>query len=397
MEVNFPPDAELLVEALKSNSVSRDIEFVSLDFSAEEVRFIRDRIIEDLAKIKIEAEKKLVLMVRGLAKSIGFFGEAPPVLQDLNFVRDSYKSTVPHPILFVLPDYAINRLAKFAPDFWAWKSGLFRFKTPQATRDYAIEHTRNSTATIDPVATPEKQERIDLLHRLLMEYKPTGQQVAGENIQKYNNVLHQLGVAYLSQRNSVKARGYLEEVVKSVNGEISAFQAEVLNSLGETYYQQRKFEQALPYYQRSLSISQQLSDRRGETDSLFYLGNAYRRLRQFAKASDFYQQCLEIEKQIGARLSSAKTYHQLGMVAEHLRQFEQAQQYYQQALDICIEFEVRFESAKVYHCLGLLAKAQSNYPEAKTNLQKALEIYVEYQDEYWAAIAHQALEELSDI
>ncbi|NER29163.1 MAG: hypothetical protein F6J89_16390 [Symploca sp. SIO1C4] len=142
VEVNFPPDAELLVEALQSNWVSRDIQFVSLDFSAEEVRFIRDRIIEDLSKIQIEADKKLVLMVRGLAKSIGVFGEAPPVLQDLNFVRDSYKRTVPHPILFVLPDYAINRLAKFAPDFWAWKSGLFRFKTPQATKDYAIEHTK---------------------------------------------------------------------------------------------------------------------------------------------------------------------------------------------------------------------------------------------------------------
>jgi hypothetical protein len=55
--------------------------------------------------------------------------EYPPVLQDLNFVRDAYSTSVPYPILFVLPDYAITRIAKYAPDFWAGRSGVFTFKT----------------------------------------------------------------------------------------------------------------------------------------------------------------------------------------------------------------------------------------------------------------------------
>ena len=229
VEVNFPPDAELLIEALKTNPECWEIQFVTLNFSEPNLRFLRDEIIKILPTIERERDKqirqahckKLVLIVRGLEKSIGVFGEYPPVLQDLNFVRDAYRRTVPHPILFILPDYAITRLAKFAPDFWAWKSGIFRFKTTQATKDYAIAQTANAENAIGMtrLATPEEQERIDLLERLLMEYKPTGHQATGDNLRQCSNILHQLGVAYLNQNNPGKAREYLEEAVKLLNGE----------------------------------------------------------------------------------------------------------------------------------------------------------------------------------
>ncbi len=398
VEVNFPPDAELLIEALKTSPECRDIQFVILNLSEPNLRFIRDEIIKLLPSIEREPDKKLVLIVRGLEQSIGVFGEYPPVLQDLNFVRDAYKRTVPHPILFILPDYAITRLAKFAPDFWAWKSGIFRFHTTQATKDYAIAQTANAENDrgMIQLATPEEQERIDLLHRLLMDYKPTGHQATGDNLRQCSNILHQLGVAYLNQKNPEKAKDYLAEAVKLLNGEESAFHAEVLNSLGEAYDQQREFDKAIDCYQKSLRISQKLENRRGETDSLFYLGNAYLEMRQFQQARDFYQQCLEIEQQIGDRYSCASTYHQLGWVAQEMREYEQARAYYQQALDIYLEFGDRYSCAKTYHGLGLLAEAQEDYAEARANLQKALEIYVEFKDEYWAGVAREVLERLPD-
>ncbi len=42
-------------------------------------------------------------------------------------VKAQAATDVPHPILFFLPDYALTRLAKYAPDFWAWRRGVFRF------------------------------------------------------------------------------------------------------------------------------------------------------------------------------------------------------------------------------------------------------------------------------
>ncbi|MEH2364519.1 tetratricopeptide repeat protein, partial [Nostoc sp.] len=346
VEINFPPDAEILVEALKTNPDCRDIQFVTLSFSDANLRFLRDEIIKILPTIEIEINKKLVLIVQGLEKSIGVYGEYPPVLQDLNFVRDAYKRTVPHPILFILPDYALTRLAKFAPDFWAWQSGMFRFQTPQVTKDHAINETQNTERIIDRLEPPEKQERIDLLHRLLMEYKPTGHQATGENLRNCSNILHQLGVAYVSKIEPIKAREYLEEAEKIANEfQDSTFHAEVLNTLGESYRLQRQFDTAIAYYQKSLSISQQLQNPRGEIAALFKLGNAYLNLRQFTQATTFYQQCLEIEQQIGDRYSQAVIYHNLGIVAQDLREFEEARRNYQQALAICIEFGDRYSSA----------------------------------------------------
>ncbi|MEH1963554.1 MAG: tetratricopeptide repeat protein, partial [Nostoc sp.] len=353
VEINFPPDAEILVEALKTNPECRDIQFVTLSFSDANLRFLRDEIVKILPTIEIEINKKLVLIVQGLEKSIGFDGEYPPVLQDLNFVRDAYKRTVPHPILFILSDYALTRLAKFAPDFWAWQSGMFRFQTPQVTKDHAIHETQNTERIIDRLEPPEKQERIELLQRLLMEYKPTGHHPTGENLRNYSNILHQLGVAYLSKIEPIKAREYLEEAEKIANEfQDSTFHAEVLNTLGKSYSQQRQFDTAIAYYQKSLNISQQLQNARGEIAALFKLGNAYLDLRQFTQATTFYQQRLEIEQQIGDRYSSASTYHQLGMVAQYLREFEEARRNYQQALAINIEFGDRYSQASTYHQLG---------------------------------------------
>ncbi|HEY9603131.1 MAG TPA: tetratricopeptide repeat protein [Allocoleopsis sp.] len=435
VEVNFPPDAELLIEALKNAPECREIQFIVLDFPDKNLRFIRDAILDVLPTIPREANKKLVLIVRGLEKSIGVFGDYPPVLQDLNFVRDAYRKTVPHPILFILPDYAITRLAKFAPDFWAWKSGMFRFKTTQATKEYAIAQTLNAEKSIERLPTPEQQERIDLLERLLMENHPTGHHCTGENLRSYTNILHQLGVAYLTQRNPMKAKEYLEEAVKYVERE-SAFYAEILNTLGDAYTQQRQLDTAITCYQNSLSLSQNLENRRGEIASLFNLGNAYRELRQFQQARNFYQQCLDILQQIGNRYSCASTYHnlgrvaqelreweqarayyqqaldifiefgdrysqamtyhQLGIVAQELREWEQARAYYQQALDIKIEFGDRYSQALTYHALGSLAEEQEDYAEARANFQKALERYLEYKDDYRGAIARKALERLPD-
>ncbi len=95
----------------------------------QNLRRLKDAIVQRLERV--ETDKKLVVVVQGLEAAIGTdgVGAYPPVLQDLNFIRDAYRRDVPHPLLFVLPDYAITRVSKYAPDFYAWCSGIFRFET----------------------------------------------------------------------------------------------------------------------------------------------------------------------------------------------------------------------------------------------------------------------------
>ena len=394
IEINFPPHGELLIEAVKTNSPCDEIQFVILKFTDPNLRFLRDAIIQELAKIEKEANKKLILIIQGLEKSIGVFGEYPPFLQDLNFVRDAYKKTVPYPILFILPDYAINRLAKFAPDFWAWRSGVFRFKTLEKTRENAITQTLESHIKIDRVEPQEKQERIEILQSLLMEYKPTGEQTNDGNLRRYSNILLELGTAYISQHKPKTAREYLEAALQIAeklakealqNAEKLAdvnFKRQVLNKIGDAFAEEREFETAIDYYQQGLDIARKLKNRDYEGYALFNLGNACFNLRQFLEAKEYYQQCLEIAQELNDHRKQAGTYHQLGMVAQEMGEYAQARDYYQQALDIFSEFGDRYSQASTYHQLGMVAQEMREYAQARDYYQQALAIDIEFRDRY---------------
>jgi tetratricopeptide (TPR) repeat protein len=397
IEINFPPHGELLIESLKTNSQCEKIQFVILKFADPNLRFLRDEIVKELPKIEKEVNKKLVLIIQGLEKSIGVFGEYPPFLQNLNFVRDAYTKTVPYPILFILPDYAINRLAKFAPDFWAWRSGVFRFKTLEKTKENAIAQTLESNIEIDRIEPQEKQERIEILQSLLMEYKPTCEQTNDGNLRRYSNILLELGTAYISQHQPETAREYLAEALQIAEKLAGVnFKHQVLNKIGDAFAEERKFKTAINYYEQGLDIARKLKNRDYEGYALFNLGNAYFDLRQFLEAKEYYQQCLEIAQELNDHRKQAGTYHQLGMVAQEMGEYAQARDYYQQALDIFIEFGERYHQASTYHNLGRVAQKMREYAQARDYYQQALDIDIEFRDRYSQASTYYQLGRLSE-
>ena len=272
VEINFPPDLDCLLETLKNHSQCQQIQLEILDFSnCPDLRFLRDEIVQKLSEIERDGDKKLVLAVRGLEKSIGVVGDYPPLLQDLNFVRDAYQTSVPHPLLFVLSDYAITRIAKFAPDFWAWRSGVFLFRTPPAMRDHAFSQSLDFADS----GVPESQERIELLEQLLQEYRPSpGHPDTPTDHHTCNTILHQLGVAYLSRHELGQAEAYLNEAKKLARHR-KYLQAEVDYGLGRVYLQQGQLRKALRTLEACLDRFRQLGDTSREADSLNNLGIVY--------------------------------------------------------------------------------------------------------------------------
>jgi hypothetical protein len=181
IEINFEPDKRLLIEILKNHPDCQNIEFLILEFADPELRFLQDELIAQLKAFTPNPQKKLVVMLLGLEHSIGMTGSYPPMLQDLNFIRDSLLNTIPHPLLLVLPDYSLTRVTKYAPDFWAWRYMVFRFKTTTQVKEQVIDQTSQNRNLLESYTFPEKRERIDLLERLLMEYCPSGQVLTEEN------------------------------------------------------------------------------------------------------------------------------------------------------------------------------------------------------------------------
>jgi tetratricopeptide (TPR) repeat protein len=395
VEVNFLPNVEMLIQALQADPSCQDIQFEVMDFSQQpDLRFLRDEIVQRLPAIERHPDQKLVLLVLGLKEAIGvnLQGDYPPVLQDLNFVRDAYKRTVPHPMLFILPDYAITRLAKFAPDFWAWRSGVFLFQTPQVTKDYARAETLESDRRIGSSRRPEEPMRIALLESLLMDCRPSpGRATTTADLSTCNTLLHQLGVAYLSRREAAKAQDYLEEALTlAQQRDDAALEAEITQVLGRTLAEQRKFEAAHGAFQNALAQFRQLGNQRAEANTLFYLGNVELDLRNFTQAETYYQQCLAIKQALGDDYSTASTYHNLGRVAEEQRRFEDAIAYYQKTLELEESADYTYGIAASYHQLGMVAQAQRRFEDAIAYYQKALKICEEIGAEYDSArVLHQ--------
>ena len=403
VEINFPTEADIVIDFLKSHPQCEQIQLEILNFPDPNLRFLRDEIVKILPTIEWDSNKKSVLILRGLEKSIGVFGDYPPMLADLNFVRDAYSSSVPHPILFILPDYAITRTAKFAPDFWAWKSGVFHFQTTQIIREEAFtQFVGDERTNYQKYRLPEKQERIDLLERLLQEYRPSGTTIAKENITTCIDLLDELGVAYLSRREFIKAREYLEVALKvcQESGD-SNKKAIICHDLGMVAQELREYEAAQQYYQQALDLKIEFGDRYSQDKTYNNLGMVARKLRQYEQARQYYQQALDILSELGDHYEQAKMYHNLGVVAQELREYEEARQYYQKALDICLEFGDRYSQASTYHNLGMVAQELREYEAAQQCYQQALDIEIEYGDRYSQASTYGQLgllaEELGEL
>lgn len=290
-EVNFPPDVDELVAALGQHPDCQDIQFALLRLDDPDLRFLLSVLQEEVAKIQVEPGQKLVLVVRGLEQSIKTVGDYPPVLANLNYARGEYPAKVPHPLLLVLPDYAVTRFAQFAPDFWVWTSATLKFQAAPATirlvrpRAFVSPDVNSS----DPVV--ERPERIDLLERLREEYADDSE---------------------LSRQ----ARW------------------EALQQLGLEYQSVRQFTKARDFFLQSLRLSQDLENLPGEANSLYHLGEVLTDSGQFLEARLILQKALVIFKQLEDRHMQAGTYQHLGRVAEELREYEEAQRNYQISLGI---------------------------------------------------------------
>jgi tetratricopeptide (TPR) repeat protein len=379
-EINFPPDIDILIAALQEHPKCQAIQFVVLRFDDPELRFLLEAIKQELAKIEIQTHKKLVLIVQGLEKAIAYSGDNPPILTNLNYARDSFPVVIPHPVLFALPDYAVTRIAQFAPDFWAWTSATFKFQTPPETRDRLTSEVSNYSHNPNRYfAKLEQGERIDLLERLLQEYSEDKEASSRTRLE----LLNQLGKAHQSIREFDKAKFYFQQAIDlSCELENKRSEAETLFNLGDVYFDLREFKQARILLKKSLNLLTQIGERRNSASNYHMLGYVAQELREYGEARQNYQQALAIYIEFGDRYSQASTYHELGRVAQELREYGEARQNYQQALAIKIEFGDRYSQARTYHQLGNVAQELREYEEARQNYQQALAIKIEFGDRY---------------
>jgi tetratricopeptide (TPR) repeat protein len=376
IESNFKPDTDAVIETLQQDSSCQTIQLEVLNFPDPQLRFVRDLIVQALQNLQVAPDKKLVLIIRGLEQSIGMTGDYPPMLQDLNFVRDDFVKSIPHPLLFCLPDYAITRLARYAPDFWAWKSGLFRFQTSPITQANALAQTLDSEQIHGSLDLAEKQERIDLLQRLLMEYQPSGHEQTQANLKTCLNILNELGVLYRSQGDVVKAEQMFQDALAQLTDEpkLASVKASLLHELAYLYDDLGKPEEAIALYQQSLALTERIGNIHGRAATLHQMAIIYVNQGEVEQAIALYQQSLELKERIGDVQGKAATLNNLAGIYADQGEVEQAIALYQQSLELTERIgNVQGKAATLNNLAGIYAD-QGDVEQAIALYQQSLEL-----------------------
>jgi len=119
----------------------------------------------------------------------------PPVLGQLNLARDRFRD-LPCSLVFWLPDAALTCLARGAPDFWAWGSGIFDFLPQWVPSEKRAE------------------EQIRVLENLLSDYHTLGDGPTEQRARA--SLLVDLAALYRDTYRPQVARQRLEEALPLV-------------------------------------------------------------------------------------------------------------------------------------------------------------------------------------
>ena len=328
VETNFARSTDWIVAALKHHPHCQAAQIETITLDDPDLRSLREELQRIVPTISRLPDKKLVLVVSGLERAIGLSGDYTPFVATLNFERDMLAAQIPHPVILVLPDYAMTRIARYAVDFWSWSSGRFRFGADRGQVEVMRSQVWDPAGRLSSDLAPVKRERIALLEQLLMDCAPSGREVAAADVGNCLRILLELGASYRSLANYPTARAY---------------------------------------YQRALELAQEQGKRQREADALLNLGRALPWWNQALPAREYYEAAMEIYRQVGDRLGEANTLGGLGDYYFSETKYQDALDHYRQALAIVREIDDQYSQGRfLFYIARALAKLDQKFLAQQT-------------------------------
>ncbi|MCB1824838.1 MAG: tetratricopeptide repeat protein [Candidatus Competibacteraceae bacterium] len=268
----------------------------------------------------------VAVCVYGLENSLREQGEHSPVLGRLNHERDLLRQSIPAALLIWLPDFALDYVARGAPDFWAWRSGVYEFQTDSALwqMESIAAFSDHDAVSLDSLSWEDKQKEIVRLEELLRTSQALTRQ---DNQVKQTNcrLLSQLGFLYDSLGKQGEALDRYQQSLKLARaiGD-RAEEGMTLNNLSQIYRARGDYETALRYLEESLAIQRAIGDRAGEGATLNNLSQIYQARGDYETAQRYLEESLAISRAIGDRAGLCATLFNMGHVYLQKDEHQQA-------------------------------------------------------------------------
>jgi len=382
VKCNQPIQCLQMVERLKE-MLAAEADIITVNLK-EPVSSLRRAVLQAMESDSL-AQKKKAIVVLGFERSIPSEGSAP-ALDELNQSRDNFPKSFSSPFLIWLPDYALTRLAREAPDFWGWRSGVFEFSPEQKKTMDLLEKTMLQGAEEDRLSLEEQKEHASALEGLIADYREMDR--GDRENRALAEILHRLGKIRYLLGDYAAARKLLWqslEIAQELGDKSSV--SKLLNILGVLLAQATgQYDEARSLLQQSLEISRQLGDKRAMASSLQNLGSLARLSGELDEAQRLYQQSLEIAQELGEKRGVAASLQNLGSLALLSNDYDEARRLYQQSLKMAQELGDRRGLSISLHNMGDIAQYSGDYDKARELYQQSLEIDKKLGDKSGVAI-----------
>jgi len=440
--VNPPLIRKQTAEELKRSLDGKEIKVHSLELDSSHFDLL-SIIPEEVPSFCLrgaETEIRSVLFIFGAEEAIAADADTRRLFFDcLNWQRDKLRETIACPMVFWLPEFAVRILTLEAPDFWAWRSGVYYLEPePVGILKDIEELFKRGPSEYDSLTHQEKIKRLQQFKALLEEYEKRsfGETSESELLQTRFDLLQEAGIAALSLANYEEAKQYFLQGLKMAERlkdrghliltfvgltsislyqgdytSVNEYDAEILklaqelgndNIVARTFLflgaiagYQKDYHKADKFYKKSLAIGEELGDNELIALTLGVLGSLANVQEKYTEAKTFFEESLEINEEIGDKKGVVDNLIELsdlakiqGNIDEEIRRIGEAQV-------ISNEIKDSHRISKVLEKQGSFAEAQGDYQQAQKYYEKSLEIYELLGDKIKIATIYSILGEIA--
>ena len=277
--------------------------------------------------------QRMVLFIFGLEQSLYSDEHRWAALNVLNLNRERFRETFRCPMVFWLPQPALEIIAEVAPDFWSWRSGVYYLALEPDLIEDALDVALNPDLmalmhlTDDVIKQTLAKAQMYLekwsTHAREMKYLET---IRG-------HLLAKIGRLYLRLREYERGIGQYQrglEIFRQVGDEMGT--ACVLLELGRALGQRGRHIEAQSCIEESQRLFDDLQDYYRQASALHELGRLTYEQDDSTKASTYYEKILEIADYLDDPLVIGLCLGQLGQLAERVGKFGRAAGLYERAL-----------------------------------------------------------------
>jgi tetratricopeptide (TPR) repeat protein len=271
----------------------------------------------------------------------------PRLLGHLNLQRERFRDDFPFCLIFFLSAFGIKYIARRAPDFFDWRSGLFEFEADKAKLGRLTQELWGSYNEYLTWTETQRLDRIREIQALIDEDRQTTFGKASLFFEKANIL--------------VTGKSYKEAIFsyeKTI--QFKPDNHEAWCNRGSALLSLNRYEEAITSYDKAIGFKPD------NHEAWYNRGTVLHGLNRYEEAIISFNKAIELQP------NDYESWHNRGISLGNLNRFEEAIISFNKAI------KFKPESHITWHIRGIALHSLNRYEEAIASYDKAIELKPDY-------------------